>query len=53
MKSNNHKKMFREDKFGRRYYCKHARLGLVRIDKKLGKKAWRNSEKEMIKEYSD
>ena len=52
-KNNNHKKMYQEDKFARKYFCKHARLGSVRTDKKCGRRAWRNSEKEIIKEYKD
>lgn len=43
--------MFQEDKFARKFYCKHAKLGSVRTDKKQSTKAWRNSEKEIIKEY--
>lgn len=37
-KNNNHKKLFRVDEFGRRFYCQHARLNLVRDDKKQAKK---------------
>lgn len=50
-KNNNHKKLYREDKFARKYYCKHARLGSVKLDKKYGRRAWRENEKEIIKEY--
>ena len=33
MKSNIHKKLTKEDKFARKYYCQHARLNSIRIDK--------------------
>lgn len=36
MKGNIHKKIFSEDKFGRKYYCRHARLNQTRSDKKQG-----------------
>ena len=40
-KSNEHKKMYREDKFARKFYCDHARLNQLRADKKQGKKRTR------------
>lgn len=41
MKGNFHRKLFRMDEFGRRYYCQHARLNQLRSDKKAAKKAAR------------
>lgn len=41
MKGNFHRKLFRMDEFGRRYYCQHARLNQLRADKKAAKKAAR------------
>lgn len=41
MKGNFHRKLFRMDEFGRRYYCQHARLNQLRSDKKATKKAAR------------
>ena len=41
------RKLTREDKFARKYYCKHARLNSVRADKKKNKKKirkWRVEE---------
>lgn len=37
-KGNEHKKMYPEDKFARKYYCDHARLNQLRADKKQSKK---------------
>lgn len=34
MKGNIHKKLTREDKFARKFYCDHARLNHLRADKK-------------------
>ena len=49
-KSNEHKKDFREDKFARAYYCQHARLNLVRGDKKQAKKKARQENKRLPSE---
>jgi len=38
------RKLTREDKFARKYYCKHARLNSVRADKKRNKKVLRKWE---------
>lgn len=38
MKSNVHKKLTFEDKFARKFYCKHARLNQLRTDKKQARK---------------
>ena len=59
MKSNSYKKDYQEDKFGRKYYCKRARLNLARSDKKIGKritrrKLQRNLKKDLTnKEFCD
>ena len=52
-KNNEHKKDFNEDKFARKFYCKHARLNQVREDKKQGKRATRRKNKKIIKESVD
>lgn len=41
MKSNIHKKITFEDKFARKYFCKHARLNSIRQDKKEQHKKFR------------
>jgi len=45
MKSNRHKKLTKEDKFAREFYCQHARLNQVRIDKKGQRKKLRQLNK--------
>mgnify|MGYP006976679059 CR=1 FL=1 len=47
MKSNEHKKDFKEDKFARHYYCQHARLTQLREDKKQGKRKTRRKNKKL------
>ena len=49
-KSNHHKRLFREDKFGRRYYCKHTRLAMVRSEKKIGRICVRKTARKQIEE---
>lgn len=49
-KNNNHKKLFSIDEFGRRFYCQHARLNLVRGDKKQAKKKARQENKRLPSE---
>lgn len=46
MKGNLHKKLTREDKFARRFYCDHARLNLLRSEKKQNKRKFRKLTKE-------
>lgn len=41
MKNNYHKKVTREDKFVRKYYCQRARLNSIRTDKKFNKRKFR------------
>ena len=54
-KNNHHKKLFHMDEFGRRFYCQHARLNLVRSDKKQAKKKARQEQKRLSSEekYED
>ena len=47
-KNNNHKKLFRMDEFGRRFYCQHARLNRVQNDKKQAKKKARQEENKRL-----
>lgn len=48
-----HKKLTYEDKFARRYYCRHARLGQLRYEKKHQKKLMRRIYKHEIEEESE
>lgn len=41
MKGNMHKKLTFEDKFARKYYCEHARLNVLRSNKRQSKKRYR------------
>lgn len=50
-KSNIHKKLTKEDKFAREFYCENARKNQIKTDKKLQKKAFRKIEKKMEKEF--
>ena len=38
MKGNAYRKLYRIDRFARRFYCKHARLGQLRMDKRAARK---------------
>ena len=40
-KGNQHKKMTKEDKFARKYYCQNSRLAQLRSEKKAQKKKFR------------
>jgi hypothetical protein len=44
---NEKKKLTWEDKFGRKYYCQHARLNSIREDKRRNKKKMRKINKKM------
>lgn len=48
MKNNLHKKITKEDKFARHFYCKHARLNSIREDKKRQKRKMRHYSKKII-----
>lgn len=52
-KSNNHKKIYREDKFARHFFCQHARLNYLRNDKQIGKKKTRLANKRLERNYSE
>ena len=52
-KSNEHKKDYREDKFGRKFYCQHARLNQVRSDKKQSKRKTRRKNKKTLDKLFD
>jgi len=41
MKRNLNKKLTREDKFARHYYCDHARLNLLRFEKRYNRRKFR------------
>lgn len=47
VKGNIHKKVTKEDKFARKYYCDKARLNSIREDKKRQKKKFRQYEKDI------
>ena len=49
-KNNEHKKIFRMDEFGRKFYCQHARLNLLRSEKKQAKKKARQAQKRLQRE---
>ena len=51
MANNNHKKDYKEDKFARRFYCKHARLNQLREDKKQSKRKTRRKNKKIEKSF--
>ena len=50
-KNNDYKKMYQEDKFARRWYCRHARLGQLRYDKKMEQKAVREHNKKLVRDF--
>jgi len=50
MKNNDHRKLYRPDYFGWRYYCQKAALRQRRYDKKRAKKAARTERKNEIRE---
>lgn len=50
MARNEHKKLTEEDKFARKYFCKHARLGTIRSERKRNKKKMRKYNKKLVKE---
>ena len=51
MKNNLYKRDYQEDKFARKYYCTHARLGQLRNDKKQSRRKTRNKGKEFCRNY--
>lgn len=51
MKSNSHKKLYGIDKFARKFYCTHARLGQLRNDKHMARVATRKANKQEVAEH--
>lgn len=51
MKNNIHKKLTKEDKFARKYYCQHARLSQIRKEKKQQHRKFRRIFKNTDVEY--
>jgi len=49
MKNNDHKKRTFIDRFARHYYCQHARLGTLRMDKHVAIKKERAYQKSLCK----
>lgn len=47
MKNNSHKKLYYIDRFARNFYCQHARLNQLRVDKKLAKRKARRTSKKV------
>lgn len=52
MKGNLHKRISMEDKFARKYYCQHARLNLLRMEKRKNKKTARRILNKTVYEMS-
>ena len=50
MANNLHKRIFQEDKFGRKYYCEGARLRQLRSDKKQSERMIRRVYKKELEE---
>lgn len=46
-----YKRLCYMDRFARDYYCKHARLGQLRLDKRRARKAVRADAKKIIGRY--
>ena len=53
MKGNGHRKLYRPDFFGWRYYCPGAALRQKRFDKRMAKIAARLERKASVKEDTD
>ena len=51
MANNIHKKEYSEDKFGRKYYCQHARLNQLREDKKRSRRRVRMNAKKFLRNF--
>ena len=51
MANNIHKKEYGEDKFGRKYYCQHARLNQLREDKKRSRRRVRMNAKKFLRNF--
>lgn len=53
MERNEKKKYTQIDRFARKWYCDHARLNLLRHEKKAAKRKMRKHDKQIIKEGVD
>ncbi|MCI8601314.1 MAG: hypothetical protein HFE45_06925 [Oscillospiraceae bacterium] len=53
MKSNAYRKLFRIDRFARKYYCPHARLNQLRSDKRRAKRIARRHRKAISEQQGD
>jgi hypothetical protein len=53
MKSNVYRKLFRIDRFARKYYCPHARLNQLRSDKRRAKRIARRHRKAISEQQGD
>jgi hypothetical protein len=51
MANNIHKKEYNENKFGRKYYCQHARLNQLREDKKRSRRRVRMNAKKILRNF--
>lgn len=51
MANNIHKKDYQENKFGRHFYCQHARLNQLREDKKRAERKTRRKHKKFLKNF--
>ena len=47
MKNNSYRKLYRIDRFARKYYCQHARLNQLRSDKRIAKRKARRDKRDM------
>lgn len=52
-KGNDYRKLFRIDRFARRWYCDHARLNQLRSDKREAKRKVRRHLKETVRKHGD
>lgn len=52
-KGNDYRKLFRIDRFARRWYCNHARLNQLRSDKREAKRKVRRHLKETTRKHGD
>lgn len=53
MKGNYYRKISNIDRFARKFYCTHARLGTLRSEKRQARKAVRQDAKKSCRIFSD
>lgn len=53
MSRNEYKKITSEDKFARKYFCKHTRLGYIRTEKRRNRKKMREYNKKLVEEQEE